>query len=71
MPKCSICKNETKTWTWQPDLESFYLPGNHIRGFAAIAVGDRCKAKIDNEETVELTYKQMKFLSIGKGWKLS
>ncbi|OLE53477.1 MAG: hypothetical protein AUG51_13010 [Acidobacteria bacterium 13_1_20CM_3_53_8] len=70
MQKCSICRKETKTWAWQPDLESFYLPGNHIRGFAAIAVGDQCKGKIDNKEVVNFTHKKQRFQSNGNGWEL-
>ena len=70
MQKCSICKQEPKVWSWQPDLESFYLPGNHIRGFATIPVGDKCKGKIDNKKSVIFTYKKQRFQSNGRGWKL-
>lgn len=63
MRKCSICKTEEITWTFQPlgpgeDAKTaFVLPGSHYRGFPAIGVCYACKANIEGGEEVQYTYK--------------
>jgi len=61
--KCQICKENEKEWSWQPDLKSFYLPGNHIRGSIAIAVCNACREKIKAGDEVRYTYKGQEYIA--------
>lgn len=59
--KCSICKQNSRDWTWQPELGSFYTPGNHIRGFMTVPCCDTCRDKIKLGETVSFVYKHQEY----------
>lgn len=61
MRKCQMCRRNAAEWTCQPfgpdDTVTFTTPGNHYRGFVAMACCDECKQRIQAGETVEATYK--------------
>ena len=68
MPKCTICKQNEATWTWQPfgpdeSPNLFVLPGNHYRGFVAIKVCDNCKEYYQSGNLVKFTYKNLPFIA--------
>lgn len=57
--KCSICKQNERDYTWQPELDpAFYLPGSHIRGFMTVPICSECVEKVKSGETVIFTYKK-------------
>src|SRR2546430_3515905 len=60
--KCQVCRQNEQGWSWQPDLESFYLPGNHIRGFKTIKVCETCRENIKAGEEVHYTYKGQEYI---------
>lgn len=70
MTKCAVCREETCTFTWQPtlgdDTLTFYLPGNHIRGFIAVHIGDACIAKLRAGETVTFTHRKVQYWADNK-----
>lgn len=43
---------------WQPELDSWYLPGWHIRGFASLRICDECKEKYESGETITVNRKE-------------
>ncbi len=62
MSICQICKRADREWTMQPfgpdERVIFTAPGSHYRGFAAIAVCDECKQRVESGETVTFTWGQ-------------
>jgi hypothetical protein len=52
MRKCASCKQEAD-YIWQPEglgsVMTFYRPGYHVRGFAAIPLCDDCKTKLETD----------------------
>ncbi len=67
MRMCSICKREEQSLVWQPELESFYTPGSHQRGFIALAIGEQCKQKLERGESLLVTYKRRQYMASIKG----
>jgi hypothetical protein len=67
-PRCAICHNEARSFLWQPGLQSLYLPGSHIRGFVAIAIGDVCIQRMQSGETLEFTYRKMTYQANRSGY---
>lgn len=66
--RCQFCRQEDRSYLWQPELESFYLPGEHIRGFIALSIGDTCKEKIEAGEILPVRYRKVQyFASLDKG----
>jgi hypothetical protein len=57
--KCAICKQEPKSYLWQPELQSFYFPGSQCRGFISIAIGDRCYERVKDGETLSFVYRKV------------
>jgi hypothetical protein len=62
MQKCAICKTNQQDYLWQPQLESFYLPGYQARGrFITVPVCNDCKEKIKQGESVQFVYKHQQY----------
>lgn len=68
MKKCQICKQNERTWTWQPfgpdesPTGSFSVPGSHYRGFPTIGVCDDCKENIENGVETHYTYRGQEYI---------
>lgn len=58
MRKCQCCRSNAASWMWQPELDSWYLPGWHIRGFASLRICDECKEKYESGETITVNRKE-------------
>jgi hypothetical protein len=67
-PKCAICHNEARSFLWQPSLQSLYLPGSHIRGFVAIAIGDACIQRMQSGETLSFSHRGATYQADRRGF---
>ena len=52
--KCQCCKTNPHSWIWQPELDSWCLPGSHYRGFATIKLCDECRERYEDGEIITI-----------------
>jgi hypothetical protein len=59
-PRCAVCKQESRTYLWQPELGEYalYLPGSHIRPFIAIPIGPACIERLKAGKMLSFTYRK-------------
>jgi hypothetical protein len=67
MKRCAVCHGNNSAMAWQPfgpgeDWKVFCLPGSHYRGFPTIPVCLDCMARINADDDVAFTYRNVPYV---------
>lgn len=68
MAKCQVYPPLPAVYAWQPfgpaeDIYTITELGSHYRGFPVIKISEAAYAAIQGEQTVEFTYKGIKYIA--------